>query len=239
MDQSWPHQRPGEKVDLHGDTPISVNSSIDVSLFPSQMIDTRDVLHRLLQCSPEDLIVKIDWADAYKHCPVRIEDLPLNAVTIGEKVFVELSCTFGCSSSVGIFDNLAEICLRVVCQECVIKRLHVLRMLDDNVLVASAIECFTFYHQFLNLANDVNIRLAGFSHGKAFAPQHRGQILGLTYDLPSWQVSLDEEKLLPILILLWSMVDEEMVKNEDLETLNGKLTHYAILAGEKRIPNTP
>lgn len=65
------------------------------------MIATKQVLHRLLFCDTASKMVKIDLADAYKHCPVQISDLMLNAVMVAQKVFAELSCTFGCSSSPG------------------------------------------------------------------------------------------------------------------------------------------
>lgn len=97
---------------------MSVNQSIDVSKFPVKMIATAQVLNRLLFCDTDHLMCKVDWADAYKvclrlqlqtninnnslqHCPVALSDLHLNAVVLGSKVFAELSCTFGCSSSPG------------------------------------------------------------------------------------------------------------------------------------------
>lgn len=95
VDQSWPHPKPSEKVDIFGTVPVSVNDSINKDLFKTKMISTQDVLVRLLWCSPDDLIAKIDLAEAYKHCPVRRRDWPLNAVTIADKVFCELSATFG------------------------------------------------------------------------------------------------------------------------------------------------
>ena len=115
VDQSWPHTK-GNPVD--GNVPISVNESIDIARYPVitvmsalslliivstqvRMISTKDVLYRLLFCDTCSRIVKIDLADAYKHCPVKISDLHLNAVMLGGKVFTELSCTFGCSSSPG------------------------------------------------------------------------------------------------------------------------------------------
>ena len=69
------------------------------------------------------------------------------------------------------------------------------------------------------------------THDKAFPPQSSGQILGLSYDLPSWQVSLCEKKLKVILQLLYEVVDAVEVSNSSLQTLNGKLTHYFILGG--------
>ena len=131
-----------------------------------------------------------------------------------------------------IFDNLAECLLLCVCLECAISRAECLRQLDENVFVGEAIQAWVFYHKYLEVAADLNVRLAPMTHDKAFPPQSSGQILGLTYSLPDWRVSLCEQKLLVLLKLLFEVVDCDNVPNPTLQTLNGKLTHYSILGGE-------
>lgn len=118
-----------------------------------------------------------------------------------------------------------------MCREAAIKRSECLRQLDDNVYVGEAMVAWSFYHTFVDLAEDVGVRLADFAFGKAFAPQPEGQILGLTYSLPLWTVHLEEKKLLPILVLLHQVVDCDEVPNSTLQTINGKLTHYFMLGG--------
>ena len=58
------------------------------------------------------------------------------------------------------------------------------------------------------------------------------QILGLNYDFPSWSVHLDKKKLWPLLQLLYDIADAVVVDNVHLESLNGKLAHYHLLAGD-------
>ena len=105
-------------------------------------------------------------------------------------------------------------------------------MLDDNVYIGPALTAWAFCHRFRDLAEDVNLRLAPFSHNKAFEPRQKGEILSLTYDMESWTVSLCDQKLAILLRLLYSVADSDMVDNEDLEVINGKITHYHILTGK-------
>ena len=93
MDQSWPHlQGP---VKLFGPDPISVNASINNREFPVKMISSKQVLLRFAMVDRSAVVTKVDWADAYKHCPVHPEDLHLNTTMVGGRALVETSLTFG------------------------------------------------------------------------------------------------------------------------------------------------
>ena len=118
-----------------------------------------------------------------------------------------------------------------VCLESAIARSECLRQLDDNVFVGEAMTAWIFYHKYLEVADDLKVRLAPMTHDKAFPPRTSGRILGLTFHLPQWRVSLCEKKLLILLQLLYEVVDAKSVPNSVLQTLNGKLTHYYILGG--------
>jgi hypothetical protein len=48
-------------------------------------------------------IMKVDFADAYKHVPVKLADTDLQWFEWGGKFFKELCLIFGASSSTGIF----------------------------------------------------------------------------------------------------------------------------------------
>ena len=65
VDMSWPHI-PKHEVDLGGSIPTSVNSGIDVSLFPVNMVSTKDILIRCFSAGRGTFLAKQDWADAYK-----------------------------------------------------------------------------------------------------------------------------------------------------------------------------
>jgi len=55
----------------------SVNDGIDADMFPAVMSSTAKWLAVLYRAGRNCNIMKIDWADAYKHVPVRAADLPL------------------------------------------------------------------------------------------------------------------------------------------------------------------
>ena len=65
VDMSWPHY-PKSEVDLSDTRPTSVNSGIDISQFPVQMVSTKSILTRCLQAGRGSFLAKQDWSDAYK-----------------------------------------------------------------------------------------------------------------------------------------------------------------------------
>ena len=51
---------------------------------------------------------KIDWQQAYKHLAVKLEDIKLQWLQWGGRIFIELKCTFDCVSSPGVFDIVSD-----------------------------------------------------------------------------------------------------------------------------------
>ena len=98
VDMSSPHR---QNVDLNSDIPSSVNSGIDKSKFPVSMITTGDILEMFLHAGDKSFISKQDWNDAYKHIPVRLEDLCLQVISFGGRYFIDKNLPFGTSSSPG------------------------------------------------------------------------------------------------------------------------------------------
>lgn len=67
--------------------------------------------------------------------------------------------------------------------------------------------------------------------GKAFQPTDEGEVLGILYNIPRWEMSLDTKKLDPILSLLFTILEADWADNDDVASLNGKICHYHLLAG--------
>jgi len=65
VDMSWPHYKKDE-VNLDGDIPTSVNSGVDISQFPVNMVTTKNILVRCFAAGIGTALAKQDWADAYK-----------------------------------------------------------------------------------------------------------------------------------------------------------------------------
>ena len=150
---------------------------------------------------------------------------------IGSRYFAESACTFGCSSSPSIFDQLAELVLLLVLAESECLRSEALRMLDDNVMVNEPATVQRWMDTFIEVAKACDIKLAPFGGDKAFAPCSRGTILGMTFDLPSWTFWLEETKVQSMLALLFEVWQLETVPETTVESLNGKLSHYFALLG--------
>ena len=73
----------------------------------------------------------MDWADAYKHLPVRLEDSHLQWFTWLDKAFKENCLVFGGASSAGLFDRLAKLVLHIVIYQSSFDRGMVVQHLDD------------------------------------------------------------------------------------------------------------
>ena len=92
----------------------SVNEGIDTDEYPAKMSSTTEWLKVLNRVGQFCKICKVDYADAYKHIKVRLEDTDLQWFTWLDKAFKELALVFGSASSAGIFDAVAKIVLFIV-----------------------------------------------------------------------------------------------------------------------------
>ena len=163
--------------------------------------------------------------DAYKHVKVRAEDVRLQYVKIGGRYLVDTALTFGASSSPGIFDRLAELVLKLALHLAKLSRELGVRQLDDNVLIGEPAEVWGGYLAFHSLAKKIGVRTSPEVKGKAFPPQSSGAVLGFNFDVPSWSWSMDTDKAVKIIRLLFKVKDGEATQAE-LDTLIGKIGFY-------------
>ena len=83
VDMSWPHL---ENPDIWSTTvPCSPNASVDQTQYNTEMVTSLDVLRALHREGSEGYISKADWADAYKHIPIRMEDRAMQVFRIGDR----------------------------------------------------------------------------------------------------------------------------------------------------------
>jgi hypothetical protein len=108
-----------------------VNDGIDNDDFPTSMSSTGEWLKALDKCGRRALMLKIDWAAAYKHIHGRSEDLPLQYFSWLGKDFVELMLVFGARSRAGIYDRLTKFVLKRVLALSKYPRELVCQFLDD------------------------------------------------------------------------------------------------------------
>ena len=80
----------------------SLNSTIDNTKFPVNLTSLGGFVRRLWVHGKNAKIAKLDQEAAYRHVPVRKEDLHLQYVKWGDRYFMEMKLMFGTKSSPGI-----------------------------------------------------------------------------------------------------------------------------------------
>ena len=224
VDLSAPHL---PNPDINGDEAISVNSGIDGSQFPCGGSNSRDILHKLYLFGRGCWLAKQDWSDAYKHIAVADDDLRLQVIRFMDRLFVELSLTFGSRSSPGIFDRLSDLILLLACIMASMSRSDIVKQLDDVVCVNTKEMVEKFYATYQDVCQRVGVRLADpVDPDKCFAGCQQGTILGIDYDTSEWTWSFSKKKVNSLLELLNMVVKEGRVQTKSLMKLSGKLEFY-------------
>ena len=206
----------------------SVNDGIDSSDFPTVMSSTTKWLRALHRAGKRCLMTKVDWADAYKHLAVRLEDTELQYFNWLGKAFKELSLVFGCASSAGLFDRLAKVVLAVVVFRAGIDPVLVIQHLDDCCAAGPRDSSILakFDAVFAEVAAELGLRLAPRDDPeKSFAPSTQGVILGVYYDTVAWTWAIPHSKFALLLQSLKFLMDETTCPQEQIWSVVGKLIH--------------
>ena len=111
----------------------SANSGINSEDFPAHMSSTKSFCESLMKAGCPGEMCKLDWNQAYKHLAVREEDHKLQVFEFGGRYFGEVMVTFGCSSSAGLFDDLAKLVKEMATRLSGISEDLVNQVLDDVV----------------------------------------------------------------------------------------------------------
>jgi len=210
----------------------SVNDGIDADMFPAVMSSTAKWLAVLYRAGRNCNIMKIDWADAYKHVPVRAADLPLQWFCWLGRAFQELCLIFGTASSVGLYDMVAKLVLQIVLAICRMPAEWVCQHLDD--VCAAAPHGSPLLHEFeqtyRKVADQVGVRLAPTDDPeKAFSACKAGTVLGVHYDTANWTWSIPQEKLIRVVAQIDAAAAREHVEQKEMASLCGRILHYAPL----------
>jgi hypothetical protein len=211
---------------------LCVNEGIDGDLFPATMSSTGKWLEVLEKAGRHCLMVKVDWAAAYKHLAVRKEDLPLQYFNWLGQDFVELMLIFGDVSSAGLYDRLAKVVLDFVIRYAKFPPDMVIQYLDD-VCAAAPQACESlakFEAAYRAVAADVGVNLAPTTDpDKAFSCTTTGVVLGVRYDTDAWTWSIPQDKLARVLAQLSTSLDADTILQHEMWSLVGRLIHYAPL----------
>jgi hypothetical protein len=209
-----------------------VNDGINNDDFPTTMSSTGEWLKVLSRCGKGALMLKIDWAAAYKHIHVRSEDIVLQYINWLGKDFVELMLVFGAKSSAGIYDRLAKFVLLLVLAYSRFPRKQVCQYLDDVCAAAAAGSntLHKFQQAYKAVASEIGVQLASTDDpDKAFAPRTNGVILGIHYDTVQWTWCIPQEKLARVLLQIKAAITADTLPQHEIWSLVGRLLNYSPL----------
>ena len=210
----------------------SVNDGICSEEFPTSMSSTGKWLEALSRAGRGCKMVKIDWADAYKHLPVSKRDENLQWFSWLGRAFRETRLVFGGASSAGIFDRLNKVVIAIVAIKARMDPLQICQVLDDCCACAPAGSSVLerFDDKFKKVAGVLGIKLAPREdHEKSFAPCTEGVVLGVNYNTRDWTWGIPAEKLCRALHCLDEVASSAQVKQRAFWSLVGKLLHLAPL----------
>lgn len=175
-----------------------------------------------------------DWSDAYKHIHVREEDLNLQIISWGGKLFVDRSLTFGSRSSPGIYDKISNIIRDIANIRSRLPRTSGFKCLDDTGHVGSEEVCRRFYAEYKGVCTRVGVRLAPEDDPeKAFQASRSGTILGLEYNTQTWTWTFCSSKIAKIELLIQEALENDTMELGSLKKLSGKLNHYHMVVSPR------
>lgn len=168
--------------------------------------------------------------DAYKHIPVCLEDRAMQCFKVADKYFCDTKLSFGGTTSPPLYDYPAELVLQLSMWEASVDRRKALRQLDDILNIGTYEDVMAAYSATREVCVDIGVKLASEDEPeKAFPPSKQGTILGLDYSINSWQWRLNPQKADRIVELLYLLIEEDTVRNDQVKKLLGKLNHYACI----------
>ena len=211
----------------------AVNEGIDLAEFPATMSSTGKWLAVLTAAGRGAHMIKMDWADAYKHIHVREEDVRLQWFSWLGMNFAEVCLVFGAVSSVGIYDRAAKAVLELVLRISGFPANMVCQHLDDVCAAASvtgADQLRRFEDCYRAVAAQVGVKLAPPEDiDKGFSLCSRGIVLGVEYDSAAWTWAIPGEKVGRLLGQIRTALEAEHLRQDQVWSLVGRIIHYAPL----------
>jgi len=211
----------------------SVNDGINAEDFPTSMSSTKKWLEILDRAGRHCVILKLDWASAYKHLAVRPQDVILQYFNWLGRDFAEVCLVFGGRSSAGLYDRLAKLVLALVLLFAVFPGDQVIQYLDDVCAAApqgSEATLHNFERAYRSVANHLGVQLAPTTDpDKAFSPCTDGVVLGVRYDTRNWTWCIPAEKRARLLNQIRCLDSEPRARQHEIWSVVGKILHYAPL----------
>jgi len=211
----------------------AVNEGIDLADFPATMSSTGKWLAVLARAGRNAVMIKMDWADAYKHIHVREEDVPLQWFSWLGRYFAEVCLVFGAVSSPGIYDRAAKVVLDLVLRMTGFPASLVCQHLDDVCAAAGAAaagKLAAFEDCYRRVAADVGVRLAPADDtDKGFTLSTRGVVLGVEYDTVKWTWAIPADKVARLVGQIQAALAATELRQDAIWSVVGRIIHYCPL----------
>jgi len=211
----------------------AVNDGIDVERFPATMSSTGKWLAVLARAGREAVMIKMDWADAYKHVHVRQEDVQLQWFSWLGKFFAEVCLVFGAVSSPGIYDRAAKVVLDLVLRMSGFPPALVCQHLDDVCAAAGAAAAdglADFERCYRRVCAQVGVKLAPADDSdKGFTLATRGVILGVEYDTVAWTWAIPADKVARLVNQIQEALVADSLRQDQVWSVVGRIIHYCPL----------
>lgn len=169
---------------------------------------------------PNSQMAKIDIKSAFRICPVRREDWHYLGFSFLGMYFVDLCLPFGLRSSVQRFTQLSDTISWIMQNNYNIH--NSTHYLDDFFLAAVDYnQCLLNLHKTINLFHTLGVPLAA---DKQVGPTSKITYLGIDIDTTSMSLSLPDEKLSDLIVLLTRWKLKKKCTKKSLLSLIGKLS---------------
>ena len=214
----------------------SINSTIDLDSFPVEMCSCHSVVDMLTEVGfcPDIVGAKYDWAHAYKHVPISLEDAGLQWIRWGGKLFIDLSLVFGASTSPSLYHAVAIVILELSRIMAGTNPSRTKNQLDDTFTIDRLQSAWAWFRAYEYVAEFVCVKLADKSKlDKVCPPSKLITLLGIEYDLSSWSWRMPPEKASKLLSNLYDVFSHEKVTVSLMLKVSGKLSHYCAVVGGK------
>ena len=207
--------------------PGSLNSTIQKSEFPVNLTSLAEFVDLLWDNGLGAEMTKLDQEAAYRHVPVRPEDLHLQFVKWGDKYFQETKLMFGGTSSPGIYDRFAGLFLFLCVRKTRgMRAKDAARYLDDVMAVGPKGSTILrdFYDQYRQTAAQIGLRLdKSGNRAKCQPPETTIIALGVHFDTEAWTWRMDAEKGARLLHEIESILEGNTATIKQRERIVGKI----------------
>ena len=207
--------------------PGSLNSTIQKSEFPVNLTSLSEFVDLLWDHGLGAEMVKLDQEAAYRHVPVRGEDLHLQFVKWGDKYFQETKLMFGGTSSPGIYDRFAGLFLFLCVRKTRgMKAKDAVRYLDDVMAVGQngSKVLRDFYDQFRETADQIGLKLdKSGNKTKCQSADTTVVALGVHFNTETWTWRMDAEKGTRLLHEIHSILEGKEATTKQRERIVGKI----------------